>query len=101
MTFLQLLFLFQIFSLQIIQIISQEENIINQYKCGVDLHEHIPKKIESIPVDKNSAIYRRRLQNVDSEGFKKFNIYLDLLNIEKEIELYNLTDFRDTFIDSM
>ena len=83
------------------QLNTQEEDVIYNYKCGVDLHDYIPKIAESIPIDEKSPLYRRRLENVDKDGFKKFNIYLDLLNIEEEIKQYELTKYRNTFIDSM
>ena len=71
------------------------------YRCGVDLHEHIPKAATSIPVDEDSPLIKRRLKDIDSDGFKKFNIYLDLFNIESEIKKYHLENLRDFFIDTM
>ena len=97
----KLFLLLLIFSFLVILINSQDEETFYQYRCGVDLHEHIPKPATSIPVDEDSPLLRRRLGDVDSNGFKKFNIYLDLFNIEKEIEEYNLENLRDFFIDSM
>ena len=90
-----------IFSFLIFLINSQREDTFSQYKCGVDLHEHIPKPATTIQVDQDSPLLRRRLADVDSDGFKKFNIYLDLVNIEKEIKEYNLEGLKDFFIDSM
>ena len=90
-----------IFSFLIILINSQDEETFTQYRCGVDLHEHIPKPATSIQVEEDNPQLRRRLRNVDSDGFKKFNIYLDLFNIEKELKQYKLEDLRDFFIDSM
>jgi len=90
-----------LFSFLIVLINSQREETFSQYKCGVDLHEHIPKPATEIPVEEDNPLLRRRLRDVDSDGFKKFNIYLDLFNIEKEIKQYNLEDLRDFFIDSM
>jgi hypothetical protein len=93
--------LLMLFSFLIVLINSQREETISQYRCGVDLHEHIPKPVSSIPVEEESPLLRRRLRDVDSDGFKKFNIYLDLFNIEKEIKEYKLENLRDFFIDSM
>jgi hypothetical protein len=90
-----------IFSFLISLINSQREDKFSQYKCGVDLHEHIPKPATTIQVDEDSPLLRRRLADVDSDGFKKFNIYLDLFNIEKEIKEYHLDHLKDFFIDSM
>ena len=74
---------------------------VSQYRCGVDLHEHIPKAATSIPVAEDSPLIKRRLGDIDSDGFKKFNIYLDLFNIESEIKKYHLENLRDFFIDTM
>ena len=74
---------------------------VSQYRCGVDLHEHIPKAATSIPVAEDSPLIKRRLRDIDSDGFKKFNIYLDLFNIENEIKKYHLENLRDFFIDTM
>ena len=72
------------------------------YKCGADFLIDYPKiEIDPKPIDYNSPLYRRRLKEVDNDGFKKFNIYMDLTNIEKEIEYYNLTKSRDIIINSI
>ena len=77
---------------------SEEPNHIF-YKCGINENEMIPKVIENqIKIDNNSSLFKRRL---DSDGFKAFNICLDLFNIEYEIEKYNLTEYHDLFIDSL
>ena len=88
------------FILIIIDINSEE--IPHLYKCGVDKYKIIPEFAKSsIPIDNNSPLYKRRLDNIGPDGFKKFNIYLDIENIEEEMIQYNLTEYHDLFINSM
>lgn len=85
----------------LIALINSQEETFSHYRCGVDLHDHIPKAVIPISVENDNPSLRRRLRDIDSDGFKKFNIYLDLFNIEKEIKDYHLEELRDFFIDSM
>ena len=81
-------------------IITEEQNKL--YKCGVGKY-----KIEShtfgneMPINYTSPLYRSRLQDLDSDGFKKFNIYLDFENLKEEMKIYNLQKHQDTIINSM
>ena len=91
--------LFLIIKFFIINNINSEEPKHIFYKCGINENEMTPKVIENqIKIDNNSSLFKRRL---DSDGFKAFNICLDLFNIEYEIEKYNLTEYHDLFIDSL
>ena len=72
------------------------------YKCGVNKMKIIPKPIKASPdIHYNNTEYRRRLSKYDKEGFKQFNIYLDLYNFEEEIIQYNLSQYRDMFKSGM
>ena len=78
----------------------KNKNII--YRCGVNGKGKKPIiEKNAILLDKNSELYRRRLQNTDSFGYKNFNIYLDLVNLENDIKIYNLVKYHDLIIDSM
>ena len=73
-------------------------------KCRVD--DSLIKTMNPSQVadgDPNSPEYKRRLSDIklDKEGFKNFSIYLDLVNIEKEIEEYGLQSSKNIFIDGM
>ena len=72
------------------------------YRCGEDdsLNYNIIE-IDLKPIDHNSPSYRRRLKEVDEDGFKKFNIYVDMANPKKEIELYEIQNYSDIFINSI
>ena len=60
-------------------------------KCGVYEEKFTPIVLKGIPINKNSFSIKRGL---DSEKkFKDFNIYLDLKNLDIEIEQNNLTQY--------
>ena len=69
------------------------------YKCGFDdkREEPILYKIYK-PINKTNNLYKRKL---DDDGFKDFNIYLDVKNVENDIKIYNLDSYHDLFINSM
>ena len=92
------LFLFKIIISVIIfiKVNTEKENIF--YKCGKNNLKIKPKILKTgIPVDQNNTIFKRRL---DPDGFKNFSIYIDLTNIEKEIQKYNLARYRNLFYSS-
>ena len=84
-----------LFFLEIIQVHSK--NI--RYRCGVD-----DEKIPVLPaehyneIDQNHPAYKRRLY---SGEFKDFHIYLDLVNIKKDIEKFNLQDKEQLYINAL
>jgi hypothetical protein len=89
------------FFISIIEIIlSQKQNKI--YKCGVG-HYKIKPPVpgNEIPINYTSPMYRRKLPNVDSDGFKQFNIYLDFENLKEEIKTYKLENHQNTIISCL
>ena len=71
-------------------------------KCGVNKMKIVPKPINATPdIHYNNTEYRRRLSKYDKDGFKQFNIYLDLTHFEDEILKYNLTEYREMFKNGM
>ena len=79
-------------------------NVINShkdkynYRCGATDLKIKPKTLgNKIPIDQNSTLYKRRL---DSNGFKNLNIYFDLTNFLKELEMYNLNRYKNLFLSS-
>ena len=68
------------------------------YKCGKNNLKMKPQPAKNrIPINHSSFNYKRKL---DSDGFKKFNIYLDFTNIEEGIKKYNLNTYKNLFISS-
>ena len=41
------------------------------------------------------------MSNIDKDGFKNFNIYVDKINIEKDIEYYRLQKHRSLILNSI
>ena len=92
------MFNFFLFYFYLIYFILSYENIDSVFKCNVDSIKPIPKFANKILPLNPKTNYRRSL---DSDGFKSFNIKLDLENFNDEIELYNLEDKRELFITGM
>ena len=68
------------------------------YKCGKNHLKTKPQPAKNpIKIDQNSPSSRRKLNS----GFKDFHIYVDFTNIEKEIEIYGLSDYKNLFISSI
>jgi hypothetical protein len=94
------IFSFYIFFICLISIIESQDNKIPKFRCNFDSIKKEPI-YASYSSPKNSS-YKRSLEYpVDSDGFKKFNIYLDLVNLEEEIKQYNLTKYRDLFLNGI
>jgi len=75
---------------------------IPNYRCGIDTFEPIEVSISrSIPINTQNSNSKRTLDNVDQDGFKEFNICLDLCNFEDEILKYNLQDRRELYVQGM
>ena len=68
-------------------------------KCGVYESKFTPIVLKGIPLNKNSSSIKRGLDSV--KNFKDFKIYLDLENLDIEIEQNNLNKYREIYISSM
>ena len=78
------------------------KKIAKNYKCVSDSIEDIPKEAKTlINAEKNKPLFFRKLDELDEDGFKQLNIYLDLVNIEQEIEDNELEEYKDIIINSM
>ena len=92
-------FLIHINFISLIVLISNKS--IN-YRCGTNELKIKPKKISpKFSVDKNDLSNKRRLDDIDEDGFKSFNIYVDKSNLEKDIVSFKLQKYRDIIINSM
>ena len=91
---------FTIFFLIFISLIACDQSYntsISGYKCGIGTFKPIEAS-NAIPINPQT---KRTLGNVDQDGFKDFNICLDLCNFEEEIIQYNLQDKRELFVEGM
>ena len=91
---------FTLFSFFIEIILTDKQEKI--FKCGVGHYKMDPPiPGDKIPINYSSPFYRRRLQDIDNDGYKKFNIYLDFENLKEEIKIYKLEKNSDTLINCL
>ena len=69
-------------------------NITHNHKCGTDT-KVIPNEIEEAFFNRNKKLNKRKTNE------EKFNIYIELTNIEEEIRLFNLDKYHDMIINSL
>ena len=75
---------------------------IRPYKCGVNNIKSKPKGLKPmIKVNKTDPSYKKRMIDIDKDGFKTFNIYVDKNNIKIYIKKYNLESYQDLIIRSL
>ena len=69
------------------------------YRCGVDDEKfEIKRATNYVKINQNHPAYKRRM---DSDDFKDFHIYLDLVNIKNDIKKYNLEQYESLYINSL
>ena len=75
------------------------------YRCGNRKYEDTPTSAKNfIDNEYSQPLYLRQLEEADEDGFKKFNIYIDTINIEEEIdknEDLNDYDYKEMIINSL
>ena len=77
-------------------------NKTSPYHCGTNNLKIKPKNLEpKIKVNIEDSSYKRRMSDIDEDGFKNFNIYVDKINIEKDITKYKLQKHHDLIINSI
>ena len=80
-------------------------NMVNSQKnffktnCGTDFIKQEIREIDLKPIDYNNPLYKRRLQEIDNDGFKNFNIYIDTKHFEKQLETLNLKNQTSLYIN--
>ena len=86
--------IFLFFLLRIFQVQSKQ-----LYRCGVDDEKfEIKRATNYVKINKSHPAYKRRM---DSDDFKDFHIYLDLVNIKNDIKKYNLEQYESLYINSL
>ena len=84
------------FSFFLLIIICEMPKKEERYKCGIDKFQAVP-----IPATNISPLVQNNQNNgrlLDSDGFKEFEIFLDLVNLNYEIDQNGLQEKRDFFI---
>jgi len=73
-----------------------------KYRCGTNDLQIKPKKLKpKFKINKESSLFKRRLDDIDEEGFKSFKIYIDKNNIKKQIAGTDLKSYQDIILNSL
>jgi len=82
--------------------IRAEDNRDIEYRCGADDEKFVPiTSNRGIPIDPNKKIYRRRMDEIDSDGFKKLNMYIDFENLKEELKENDLENYQELLFSSL
>ena len=78
-------------------------NLLGKYRCGSDKSENIPKPAKNyIKFKENEPLFLRQLEELDEDAFKNLIIYLDLTNLEEEMEENDFDEeYKAIIINSM
>ena len=83
-------------------IILSENKPKPKYRCGTNDLKIKPKALKpKFKINKESPSYKRRMEDIDEEGFKSFKIYLDNSNIKKQLEGSELEEYQDIILNSL
>ena len=87
----------------IISIIFLTENkFSHHYRCGTNDLKIKPKPLKpKLSKNKEAPLNKRRMDDIDEDGFKSFNIYVDKLNIKYELEENELEEHEDLILSAL
>ena len=78
------------------------ENKHSHFRCGTNDLKKKPKDIKpKFEIDENDHLYKRRLNDIDKDGFKSFNIYVDKYNIKKDLERSKIRQYSDIILNAL
>jgi len=83
-------------------IILVENKFSHHYRCGTnDLKiKHKPLK-PKLSKNKEAPLNKRRMDDIDEDGFKSFKIYVDEVNIKYELEEAELLDYEEIILNAL
>ena len=91
-----------LFLIIFISIIIYASNKKFNYHCGTNNLKIKPKILElKKEINTIDPLYKRRMEDIDEDGFKNFNIYVDKLNIEYELKMHEMNGYKDIIISSL
>ena len=77
-------------------------NSATQFRCGTNDLTIKPKHLEpKMEINEADSSYKRRMDDIDEDGFKKFNIYVDKVNIGTDLIIYNIVEYSDIIFNSL
>ena len=72
------------------------------YHCGTNNLKIKPKGLyPNFKIDKEDPSYKRRMTDIDKDGFKSFNIYVDKINIKDEIKQNKMEEYSDIILNAL
>ena len=93
--------LLRIYTILITLILFLEINS-QKYRCGTNRLKIKPKALTpQFQIKEDDPSYKRRLADIDKDGFKSFNIYVDKYNIEYELEGTELEDYKEIILNAL
>ena len=95
-----ILFFFIIFISSVVKCKYSQPLYKCQHNTKVDQNP-LPNFIAKVSNEQKKNQRRRIESELDSDGFKKFNIYLDFANLKDEIASNGLSEYEEIFISSM
>jgi len=93
--------LLRIYTILITLILFLEINS-QKYRCGTNKLKIKPKALTpQFQIKEDDPSYKRRLADVDKDGFKRFNIYVDKYNIKQKLKYSSISKYQDTIINAL
>jgi len=83
-------------------IILAENKISHHYRCGTNDLKIKPKPLKpKLSKNKEAPLHKRKMNDIDEDGFISFNIYVDKYNIEYELEGTELEDYKEIILNAL
>ena len=102
MKFFPFPFLFQITIFLILTEIFLISSRSMHYRCGTNELKIKPKNIKpKLSINEKNPKYKRHLDDVDEDGFKSFNIYIDKNNIKKDLSKSEIKEHEDIILNAL
>ena len=93
--------LLRIYTILITLILFLEINS-QRYRCGTNKLKIKPKALTpQFQIKEDDPSYKRRLADIDKDGFKSFNIYVDKYNIKQKLKYSSISQHQDTIINAL
>ena len=83
-------------------IILAENKFSDHYRCGTNDLKIKPKPLKpKLTKNKEAPLNKRRMDDIDEDGFKSFNIYVDKYNIKYELEETELQNYEEIILNAL
>ena len=83
-------------------IILVENKFSHHYRCGTNDLKIKPKPLKpKLSKNREAPLHKRRMDDIDEDGFKSFNIYVDEYNIKYKLEGTELEEHQDLILSAL